>query len=216
MTNEAHKIWSLYRLTNLINGKVYIGQATDISKRWSDHRRATELNKPTQIIHHAMIKHGLDNFSFEIIACCKTQDDANELETILVAQYNSFVSNGEGYNATLGGMNAPKSEEWRTYMSTIMGSKAKAWMSIESPEHKKNRYQKVSNALKGMERQPGSGMKKGYTGLISSNRKYTKEQAEMLISEHQKGRSIHELSRIHKINRKTISHIVRGKTYKNF
>lgn len=69
-------------------------------------------NKPTQIIHHAMIKCGLDNFVFEVIASCRSQDNANYIETELVKQYDSFVKNGKGYNVTLGGMNAPKSNEW--------------------------------------------------------------------------------------------------------
>lgn len=112
MTIETPTIWSLYRITNKINGKVYIGQAQDYKHRWSDHRLAVRGNKPTQIIHHAMIKYGIDNFDFEVIASCKTQDDANYTETELVEQYGSFVRNG-GYNATLGGMNAPKTEEWK-------------------------------------------------------------------------------------------------------
>lgn len=116
MAQDARKIWSLYRITNLVNGKVYIGQAEDYQHRWADHRRAVRLNKPTQAVHYAMIKYGLDNFAFEVIASCRTQDDANEIETVLVAQYDSFIKSGKGYNATLGGMNAPKSEAWKQTM----------------------------------------------------------------------------------------------------
>lgn len=114
--HEQAQIWSLYRITNKINGKIYIGQAADLSKRWSDHRRAVRLNKPTQTIHHAMIKYGLDNFEFEIIASCTTQDDANFTETQLVEQYQSHVSTDKGYNVTLGGMNAPKTEAFKQMM----------------------------------------------------------------------------------------------------
>jgi group I intron endonuclease len=110
---ETPIIWSLYRIINKLNGKVYIGQAQDYQHRWSDHRLAVRKNRPTQIIHHAMIKYGIENFEFDVIACCKTQDDANYTETELVKQYDSFVRNGHGYNATLGGLNAPKSEEWK-------------------------------------------------------------------------------------------------------
>ena len=117
--HKQTQIWSLYRITNKINGKIYIGQASDLSKRWSDHRRAVRLNKPTQIIHHAIIKYGIDNFEFEVIASSKSWEDANETETLLVAQYDSFISNGKGYNATHGGMNAPKSKEWCNLMSEI-------------------------------------------------------------------------------------------------
>ena len=115
-------IWSLYLITNKVNGKVYVGQAAEVAKRWYDHRKAVRMNKPTQIVHHAMIKYGLDNFVFEIIACCRSQEDANYTETELVKQYDSFTGNGKGYNATLGGMNAPKTEEWKRKVSEkLMG-----------------------------------------------------------------------------------------------
>ena len=120
MAQDTQKIWQLYRITNKVNGKIYIGQAQDYEHRWSDHRRAVKNNRPTQIVHHAMIKYGLDNFVFEVIAGCKTQDDANWAETELVKQYDSYAANGKGYNATLGGMNAPKTEEWKQKISQIL------------------------------------------------------------------------------------------------
>jgi group I intron endonuclease len=114
--HEQTQMWSLYKITNKINNKIYIGQAADLSKRWSDHRRAVRLNKPTQTIHYAMIKYGLDNFDFEVIASCINQDDANYIETELVKQYESHISTDKGYNVTLGGMNAPKTETFKQMM----------------------------------------------------------------------------------------------------
>ena len=158
MELETQKIWSLYRITNLINGKVYIGQAADVSKRWSDHRRAVKLNKPTQTIHHALIKYGLEHFAFDIIACCLTQEDANETETVLVSQYDSFVANGKGYNATHGGMNAPKSEEFKqtmrdhwadpNYKEQVSQSISQAYAE-QTVEDKSEKSKLLSTILKG-------------------------------------------------------------------
>jgi group I intron endonuclease len=117
MTNETHgqnRIIYFYRITNLINKKVYIGQSVDPTSRWRAHRR--DSAEPKVPIQFAIKKHGAHNFEFEVIASCKTQDDANETETELVRQYDSFVTNGKGYNATHGGMNAPKSELWKQAM----------------------------------------------------------------------------------------------------
>lgn len=139
MTTETPKIWSLYKITNKINHKVYIGQTVNISKRWHDHRKAVLKNKPTQIVHHAMIKYGLENFEFEVIASCRNQEDANETETLLVDQYNSFVVNESGYNATHGGMNAPKSEEFKQMM--------RDWHASLSPEEKAKRSEMHSQAM---------------------------------------------------------------------
>lgn len=110
----------LYRLTNQVNGKIYIGQSSDISKRWSDHKAAVKHNRPTQIIHHALLKYGIDKFDWDVIATCQTWDDANELETILVSQYESHISTGKGYNSTRGGYNAPKTEEWKQKISNVL------------------------------------------------------------------------------------------------
>lgn len=97
MNQPPFKIWYIYKITNLINNKNYIGQATCIEQRWRSHRRAAVAGKPIQPVHHALIKHGLENFSFEVIACCKSQEDANNTETKLVEQYNSYIGNGYGY-----------------------------------------------------------------------------------------------------------------------
>ena len=112
----------LYRLTNQVNQKVYIGQSSDLSKRWSDHKAAVKHNRPTQKIHYALIKYGVDRFDWDIIATCQTWDDANELETLLVAQYESHISTGKGYNSTRGGYNAPKTEEWKQKVSKKLTS----------------------------------------------------------------------------------------------
>jgi group I intron endonuclease len=135
--HEKTQVWSLYRIINKVNGKIYIGQAADVAKRWHDHRRAVTTNNPTQSVHHAMIKHGIDNFEFEIIASCTSQDDANETETELVKQYDSFISNGKGYNATLGGMNAPKTEAFKQAMRNY-------W---SDPTYKEKVGQAISNSL---------------------------------------------------------------------
>ncbi len=107
---EDARIIFLYCITNLINGKTYIGQSVDTNSRWRGHRR--DSADPKVPLHFAIKKYGAHNFNFEVIATCQGQDNANELETYLVSQYDSFVNNGKGYNATHGGANAPKTEAW--------------------------------------------------------------------------------------------------------
>lgn len=119
----------LYVIINMVNNKTYIGQTINPSARWRDHRNASTA--PKVPIQYAIKKYGANNFEFIVIAsgllecACKPgapgqcQIDVNELETLLVKQYDSFVSNGNGYNATFGGMNDPKSEEWKKQMSEI-------------------------------------------------------------------------------------------------
>ena len=126
----------LYRITNMTNNKVYIGQSVDPTGRWRAHRR--DSANPKVPIQHAIKKYGQHNFEFEVIAQCLTQNDANQLETELVSQYDSFIANGKGYNATHGGSNAPKSQEWRNQISQIR----------EDPDWKKKYAETYSKSAK--------------------------------------------------------------------
>lgn len=119
MTDEApndqiERIIYLYRVTCQVNGKIYIGQSVQPSARWWQHRN--DAADPHIPFHYAIRKYGSQNFDFEIIAACKGQDNANYLETELVKQYDSYISSGKGYNATHGGMNAPKTEAFKQMM----------------------------------------------------------------------------------------------------
>lgn len=107
----------LYRITNKINGKYYIGQTNNLHTRWIAHKNCSE--SPTQVIHHALAKYGINNFEFDHIATCKTIDQANDSETELIKQYDSLISNN-GYNLTTGGKNFKFSEETKEKMRNRM------------------------------------------------------------------------------------------------
>ena len=97
----------VYKITNMVNGKVYIGQAKDIEKRWKAHEN-THTNKNSdeyeQVLYRAMRKYGFKNFSFEILMLCE-EDLLNLMEIYYIQQYNSYIhfENSNGYNMTLGG-----------------------------------------------------------------------------------------------------------------
>lgn len=93
----------LYRITNTLNNKIYIGQTVDDKRRWGAHKSyAKNSEKTGQYIHRAMAKYGTDNFIFEVIAICKTQEDADETEMVLIEQYDSR-NKENGYNLAPGG-----------------------------------------------------------------------------------------------------------------
>ena len=88
----------IYKITNLINGKMYIGQSIDIEKRWEEHKFYS--GKENTAIQSAFKKYGISNFSFEVIEeCLREELDAKEIYWI--AKYDSF---NNGYNLTQGGM----------------------------------------------------------------------------------------------------------------
>ena len=88
----------IYKIENLINGKVYIGQSIEIEKRWQKHLNA----KDNFLIHKALRKYGKENFSFTILEECSLFDlDAKE--KFWINQYQSLVP--LGYNMVQGGSN---------------------------------------------------------------------------------------------------------------
>jgi len=119
----------LYKITNIINGKLYIGQTKNPRRRWNKHKEMSL--KPIQIISLAIQKYGFDNFTYEVIASCKTLDDANQLEIELIKQYDSYVSYDKGYNCTHGGKNALLSEESRLKISKANTGKKRTLEAIE-------------------------------------------------------------------------------------
>ena len=109
----------MYKITNQINNKVYIGQTVDAVGRWSAHKSKAKVEEPIQYISRAISKYGVENFIFEVIASCRTQEDADETESMLISQYNSRDKQF-GYNVKPGGNVAPHSEETKKKMSESM------------------------------------------------------------------------------------------------
>lgn len=103
----------IYKITNLINGKIYIGQTTKTLKdRILQHRNAFVSNVDNYL-YNAMHKYGWDNFKFEAIDCsAQTKYELDKLEQYYIKKYNSRI---DGYNMTDGGesnpMDCPRSRE---------------------------------------------------------------------------------------------------------
>lgn len=126
----------IYKITNCITNKVYIGQSKNPSIRWSQHKIESRKETPQMVINKSMKKHGVNNFIFEVIASCFDMGTANNSETLIIQQENSLIPNG--YNVSMGGSNAPKTEQWKTMMSKkFKGRKCPYKATDESKE--KNR-----------------------------------------------------------------------------
>lgn len=103
----------IYKFTNKLNGKVYIGQTNNIIKRKNGHK-STALNSKSNDynlpFHNAIRKYGWESFSFEIL---EEIDDSfgreylNEREKFFIKKEHSLLSEN-GYNLTTGGDGCPK------------------------------------------------------------------------------------------------------------
>lgn len=92
----------IYKITNKINGKSYIGQSIYIEKRWTREKQeafCSGSHSYDYILSQAFRKYGLENFSFEILEECP-REKLNERERYYISYYDTYHN---GYNATLGG-----------------------------------------------------------------------------------------------------------------
>ena len=92
----------IYKITNKINGKIYIGQSIDIQRRWVHHRNS--INEPDLYsLQQAFVKYGIENFEFEILEECLPAE-LNQKEIYYIHYYDSYKN---GYNETTGGAGSP-------------------------------------------------------------------------------------------------------------
>lgn len=92
----------IYKITNKINGKIYIGQTSQKpNQRFNEHCRKKKL-KNISIINQAILKYGRINFSFELICYCFSIEEANKQEIYFIKYYDAVNS---GYNIDSGGKN---------------------------------------------------------------------------------------------------------------
>lgn len=91
----------IYKITNLENGKSYVGKSTNVKKRLQDHFKSSVGIKTIadQAVHHEILKTGIWNWSIEVIIYCD-KEQLNELEKYYI---DFFHSNTFGYNKTSGG-----------------------------------------------------------------------------------------------------------------
>lgn len=100
----------IYIITNLITGHRYIGQTNDLKRRrWEHFNLNSESN---YLLLRAYKKHGLENFSYEILERCPTES-LNDRERFWIAELKPE------YNRTAGGegRSAPVSEEVKARLS---------------------------------------------------------------------------------------------------
>lgn len=88
----------IYLITNSINGKMYVGQTTKDKPvdRWKQHKRNMNYASYKRIaLYRAMRKHGVENFTWEIIVADVPEALLDDLETNCIAAYNGYT---KGYN----------------------------------------------------------------------------------------------------------------------
>lgn len=160
-----------YVLTNMINGKCYVGITTKAESRLKDHQSSATRGSG-YALHDAMRLYGIANFEFKVVASCRTWGDLQEIEKILIVQYESFAGDGTGYNLTRGGdgmLGYKHSDEY----------KARASASKMGMKHSEDACAKISAALSRRICKPETRVKfsKIHTGRVKSPEERAKMSA---------------------------------------
>ena len=95
-------MFTVYKITNQINGKCYIGSSIRVIKRWQEHKNnAFNPNAPSYKypLQCAIRKYGLENFLFEILN--DNLDSFKEMEQYEYEMILYYDSYNNGYNQTL-------------------------------------------------------------------------------------------------------------------
>ena len=123
---DVRKSNVIYRITNTVNNKVYIGQTTqNITERYCG-LDLTSSRTTSSILQHAALKYGNDKFLVEVIYQSpfiteqEILDDLNSKETHFI---DLFQSNKVGYNIRDGGQNHARTEIEKKKLSDIMVAK---------------------------------------------------------------------------------------------
>lgn len=121
---KQEKKYDIYKITNKINGKIYIGITSNgYINRWKQHytRALCKKEDKKSKLHMAIIKYGKESFYIELIKTVNSYNEASFLERLYIEKYKSFK---QGYNGDLGGsLRFPSEKEKEAISKKLKGHK---------------------------------------------------------------------------------------------
>jgi group I intron endonuclease len=173
----------IYKITNTVNGKVYIGSAANLVKRRMTHFSSLKHGRhKNSKLQRAYDKYGKESFEFSVVLYC----DIHNLLMYEQIVIDFFDAPNLGYNikpiagSTIG---------YRHSYESRKKMKA-AWVGRVVPQHTEEQKQKISASKKGKKRKPFSeeARKNMSAAHIGKKRRPLSEETKKKISEATKGR----------------------------
>lgn len=109
------KVSGIYKITNKVTGKSYIGQSKDIYERWKQHKKQAENFENNNELYVDMRKYGLNNFEFKILEKTSLLYILDYKEIYYIEKYDTY---NNGYNKTRGGYSGVNADSKGLHLPT--------------------------------------------------------------------------------------------------
>lgn len=141
----------IYKYTNKINGKSYIGQTVrSLSDRMGSNYHGYIM---CTAFYNALKKYTLENFDIEILEECKIER-LNEEEEKYITLFNSLAPNGYNLKQKAGGTHDTISRDTPVYKYDLDGNFIESYNSVnEAAKSNNTQYQSISAVLNGKRKQ---------------------------------------------------------------
>lgn len=214
----------IYKATNLVNGKVYIGQTIrSLRYRKRQHNANHKNPKFTWHFYKSMRKYGKKNFKWSIIDAAKTIEELNKKEEYWIKSYKS-TNQKYGYNKTYGGNNKKMFKSTKDKISKANSGKIRPQSHCDNiSKAKKGKPQSIetrlakSLATKGRKLTPEQNKRKtlAQTGEKNHQAKLSNEDVKNIKIRIQNGETNTEIAKDYPVSHKMISVIRMGRCWRH-
>ncbi|GAB3883401.1 GIY-YIG nuclease family protein [Spirosoma agri] len=118
----------IYKFTNRINGKIYIGQSRNIHLRYKEHRK-DNVNSHSTGLSPALKKYSIDSFNFEVLERVDNLAKLNEREQYWLDFYQSY-NKAKGYNRAKVATNFALGCKHSTEANDAKGDRQRAYYAL--------------------------------------------------------------------------------------